>query len=99
MTAYVVVLREEPVRDPAEMAEYQRKAQAGAGQHAMIPLALYGALQPLEGALPDGVVILEFATRGEAEVWYNSDQYQDAAKHRIRSAKHRVFIVDGFQAD
>lgn len=39
MTAYVVVLREEPVRDPAEMAEYQRKAQAGAGQHAMIPLA------------------------------------------------------------
>lgn len=97
MTAYMIVARESPVRDAAEMAEYSRKNRenmAALGQ-TMTPLAVYGRLEALEGDAPDGVVILKFDSVEDAKAWYNSPEYQDALPHRLRAADYRVFIVEG----
>ena len=97
MPAYVIVMREEPVQDPAEMAEYQRKNREKPEERpfALKPLAVYGDLVALEGDAPDGVVMLEFPDLAEAKAWYNSDAYQASLPHRLKAARHRAFIVEG----
>ena len=60
MTAYVVLFREGPVKDPEEMKEYQRLGRARTTTVALTPLVVYGAQTPLEGKAPDGVVVLKF---------------------------------------
>lgn len=96
MPAYIIVYREEPIQDPAAMAEYQRKTREIKTEIRPKPLVVYGAMEALEGEKPDGVVILEFPTVADARAWYNSPDYQAALPHRIKSAKHRAIIVDGF---
>jgi uncharacterized protein (DUF1330 family) len=95
MTAYVIFLREEPVHDPAAMEKYRNSDKSYVKEFTMKPLAVYGALEALEGPLPDGVVMLEFPTVEEARAWYNSPGYQAAAPHRIKAANYRGFIVEG----
>lgn len=97
MPAYIIVLREEPIRDPAAMAEYQRLTREIKTEIKPKPLVIYGAMEALEGTAPDGVVMLEFPTVEDAKAWYNSPDYQAALPHRIKSAKHRAIIVDGFK--
>jgi uncharacterized protein (DUF1330 family) len=96
MAAYIVFVREKPVHNPAEMETYRQKGEGSQEGHAMKPLAVYGALQALEGTPPDGVVILEFPTVAEAKAWYHSPKYSAAAPHRQKAAEYRTFIVEGF---
>ena len=96
MPAYIIVFREEPLRDPAAMAEYQRKTREMKIEIKPKPLVVYGAMEALEGDKPDGVVMLEFPTVEDAKAWYNSPDYQAALPHRLKAAKHRAIIVDGF---
>ena len=96
VAAYVVMLREGPVRDAAEMAEYQRmNREKKSNPVAVEPIVIYGAVQGLEGQAPDGVIILKFATVEEAQAWYNTPEYQAAIPHRKRAADYRGFIVQG----
>ena len=95
MPAYVILLRESPVHDPEAMAEYRRVGEQNRGDSKMVPRAVYGALEALEGETPDGAVILEFPTVEEARAWYYSPGYQAAAPHRLASAEYRSFIVEG----
>jgi uncharacterized protein (DUF1330 family) len=95
MPAYVIVLREGPLRDQAEYDEYQRINQAHPRDPKLKPLAIYGAMQALEGAPPDGLVMLEFPTVEDARAWYESPGYQQAVPHRIASGDWRAFIVEG----
>lgn len=95
MPAYVVILREGPVRDPAEAAQYAEKAPRDVASFKMTPRALYGAIHSLEENPADGVALLEFPTVEDAKAWYHSDAYQAAAPHRIRSAPYRIMIVEG----
>lgn len=68
MSAYLIVYREEPVRDEAAFAEYQRQnREAPRGDHKLAPRVVYGAVHPLEGQVPDGVVMLEFPTVEDAK--------------------------------
>ena len=96
MAAYVIILREEPVKDQAEMNEYLRLI----GENPMDPklkvLALYGASETVLGEAPDGVVIMEFPTMADAKAWYNSPGYTKARAHRHASARHREIFVEGF---
>jgi uncharacterized protein (DUF1330 family) len=59
------------------------------------PLVVYGALEPLEGKAPDGIVMLEFPTVEAAKAWYNSPEYQAAVPHRLKAADYRAVIVQG----
>lgn len=97
MTAYMLLIRDDPVRDPEAMAEYQRmnrenKEQFGA---VMTPLVVYGAVEALEGPKPDGVLVLQFPTVEDAKAWYESPAYQAALPYRKKAADYRAMIVQG----
>lgn len=96
MPAYVIILREEPVKDPAAMAEYQRLISLGPPPENLKLHALYGAQTPLHGEAPDGVVVMEFPTVEDAKAWYDSPRYREARVYRQKAAKHRDIIVEGF---
>lgn len=95
MPAYMIFIRDEPVRDEAAMKEYSRVNREKGGGFPMKPLVAYGAAEGIEGATPDGVVMLEFPTVEDAKAWYNSPGYQEALPHRHKAADYRAFIVQG----
>jgi uncharacterized protein (DUF1330 family) len=77
------------------MAEYQRRTRALPLSIQLAPLAVYGNITPLEGAAPDGAIVLEFPSADEALAWYQSADYQAAIPHRQQAADYDMFIVDG----
>ena len=97
MPAYMLLIRDEPVHDPAEMAQYQRlnRENVAALGATMKPLVIYGAIDALEGPAPDGVLVLQFATVEDAKAWYDSPAYQAALPHRKAAASYRAMIVQG----
>lgn len=95
MPAYILCLREDAVRDPAELAIYSRMNREAPRDPKLTPLVVYGATEALEGHAPDGMVLLQFPTVEDAKAWYNSPQYQAAIPHRKRGADYRVIIVQG----
>jgi uncharacterized protein (DUF1330 family) len=97
MPAYVILIRDEPVRDPDAMARYQQMNWDNAGRFAetLTPLVVYGAVDTLEGATPDGVLLLRFDDLEKAKAWYESPEYQAALPHRLQAADYRAFIVEG----
>jgi uncharacterized protein (DUF1330 family) len=95
MAVYMIFIREEPVRDQAEMEIYSKMNRDQAGEFGLKPLVVYGATEAIEGEAPDGIVLLEFETEEEARAWYNSPAYQAALPHRQKGADYRVMIVQG----
>ncbi len=99
MPAYMIFTREGPVRDAEEMQAYSSANQANGAayvsQFKIKPLAAYGALETIEGAPADGVVLLEFPTANDARAWYESPEYQAAMAHRLKGADYRVLLVEG----
>ena len=99
MPAYMIFTREGPVFDQAEMDAYSasNRAQAGAfvQKFGLKPLAVYGAMETMEGDAPDGVIILQFPTADDARAWYDSPEYQAAAEHRKKGANYRAVLVEG----
>jgi uncharacterized protein (DUF1330 family) len=95
MPAYLFALRKGPVRDADAMAEYQRRTLEIKAVFDMVPRIVYGDVQPLEGAAPDGVILLEFPSIEEARAWYENPEYQNAVPFRQQAADYDVFIVQG----
>lgn len=96
MPAYMIFMREEPVRDPEAMAEYQRMNRENTdGGPKPKPLVVYGAMEAVEGKAPDGMILLEFPTVEDAKAWYNGPGYQAAIPHRMKAADYRAIIVQG----
>jgi uncharacterized protein (DUF1330 family) len=94
MAAYIVFTRESTT-DAAELAAYAREVRATFEGHPIKILAAYGTQEVLEGAAPEGVVIVEFPTIAEARAWYDGPAYQTVVKHRWRGASYRAVIVQG----
>lgn len=92
--AYVVFIKESTL-DGVEMARYQATVGTSFKGHSPSFLAAYGALEVVEGAPAEGVVILEFADMEKARAWYHSTAYQEAARHRFAGAVYRGLIVEG----
>lgn len=99
MAAYMIFIREGAVFDAAAMERYAGMNRENAGSYqarfGIKPLAVYGALETMEGEAPDGVVLLEFATMADARAWYASDEYQAAIEHRKAGANYRAFLFEG----
>ncbi len=95
MPAYLLVLRESPIRNPEAMAEYQRLNRASPRDPNLTPLVVYGRTEALEGEAPDGVILLQFPSVEAARAWYESPAYQEALKHRQLAADHRALIIEG----
>ena len=98
MPAYLIVIREEPIQDEAAFAEYQSRTRKLGGNPTLTPRVIYGAVSGLEGAAPDGVIMLEFPSVEEAQAWYDSPGYQEALPFRLKSSSYRAFIVEGLPA-
>lgn len=96
MAAYILFIRESEVRDPAEMALYRGGHRPALVENfQMKALAAYGAMETLEGAPADGLVILSFPDVETARAWYYSPEYQEAAIHRQKAADYRGFLIEG----
>lgn len=95
MAAYAIFIREGAVSDPEAMARYQSGNRGGVPNPDMKALAVYGAMEQLEGEPADGVVILEFADMAAAREWYFSEDYQSRVPHRMAAAPYRAMLVEG----
>lgn len=94
MAAYIVFMREK-MKDMTSFEQYMEAVPPTLAGHPVRPIALYGRLQMLEGEPIEGAVIAEFADWDAAMKWYNSDEYQEARKHRLKAGDYRVFITEG----
>lgn len=95
MPAYLLFIREDAVRDQAEMELYSQKNREAPRDPGLRPLIVYGALEALEGKAPDGVVLLQFPTAAAAKAWYHSPHYQAARVHRLKGADYRAMLIEG----
>jgi len=66
-----------------------------AGHSARI-LAAYTQFDHLEGDGPvEGVVLAEFPSKAAAKAWYESPEYREVRRHRVRGAKYLGILVEG----
>ena len=56
-----------------------------------------GPVRSLEGEATKRIVMIAFPSVEQAQAWYDSPAYRAIRPIRHRSAKSRVFIVEGFQ--
>ncbi len=54
-----------------------------------------GKIAALEGEAPKGIVVIAFESIEKAQAWYDSPAYREIRPIRHRSAKSRVFILEG----
>ncbi|WP_336952848.1 DUF1330 domain-containing protein [Sphingobium aromaticivastans] len=94
MTAYVIFMRERTT-DQTELDIYASMTPAAREGHSIRALHKYGRFEVREGDPVEGVVVLEFPTFEEAQAWYDSPKYQEAAAHRMKGSDYRMVIVDG----
>ena len=94
MSAYFVMIREKTT-DATSLAEYGPRASLAAQHHPLKPLAIYGALDQLEGDAVEGAVIIEFPDMAAARAWYDSPAYQAAVKFRHAGSKSKAFFIEG----
>ena len=57
-------------------------------------LALDAPVEPLEGAWPGSVVLMEFADMDTAKKWYNSPEYQEILHLRTDNTIDDLILVD-----
>lgn len=98
MPVYMLFIREGAIRDQSEIDQYSRMNREGPRDPKLKPLVVYGAIEAVEGAAPDGMVMLQFPTAEDAKAWYNSPGYQAAIPYRMKGADYRAFIVQGLGA-
>lgn len=55
-----------------------------------------GKVALLEGEPTKRVIVIEFPSMELAQAWYDSPKYQEIRPIRHKSAKSRVFIMEGF---
>ena len=94
MSAYIVFMREKTL-DQAELEAYWARVEATMEGIPLKVHAAYGKHITLEGPDVEGVVIAEFPSLEDANNWYYSPAYQEAAQFRHRGAVYRGLIVEG----
>lgn len=94
MTAYAIFIQER-TRNAAEMQTYVELLRPLLGESGGTVLAVHGPQDVLEGAAPEGVVMVSFLTMEAARAFYDSPKYQAAVKHRFLGADYRSFIIGG----
>lgn len=94
MPAYLVLIREKTI-DADELAKYGPEARSAGEGHPLKPLALYGAIDHLEGKPIEGAVIIEFPDMEAARTWYDSPAYQAAARRRRAGSLSQAFFIEG----
>jgi uncharacterized protein (DUF1330 family) len=96
MAAYFISFRDK-MHDAGRYGAYLAKATPTVlAQEGAKVIVGNGALTPLEGSPPDGVVIIEFPNVAAARAWYESPEYQAVVGERLAATEGRAVIVEGF---
>jgi uncharacterized protein (DUF1330 family) len=94
MAAYVIVT--ETVNDENMFDEYRKQVPATLAPFGGKFIVRGGKLTVHEGKWPHKrTVVIEFASRAQAEGWYNSPAYRQIIDLRLRSSAGDFVIVDG----
>jgi uncharacterized protein (DUF1330 family) len=87
------VLVDVDVTDPQAYQAYKEAAERAVAAHEVAAAMRGGATEVLEGGrTPGRVVVLEFPSVAAARAWFDSPQYQAAAKLR-RAASTASFVL------
>lgn len=87
------------VTDAEAYSGYQALAPAAFAKFGARFLARGGAAETLEGEAWQRHVVIEFDSKDQALACYNSDEYQDARRHRAAACHASIAIVEGLPAD
>jgi uncharacterized protein (DUF1330 family) len=94
MAAYVIV--ETDVSDPERYERYKAAATDAVAAAGGRYVVRGGELAVLEGDWrPSRLVVLEFEDLAAARRWYESEDYQEAKRHREGAARFRMVAVQG----
>jgi len=93
MNAYVI--GEVEVTDPAVYDDYRKQVLATITKYGGRFLARGGKSEPLEGAAPKRMVVLEFPSYEQALKWYRSPEYAPLITLRQKGSKGRLVLVEG----
>lgn len=94
MAAYIIALIN--IHDPDKYQEYAKRAGPAATKHGGKFLVRGGAKAVLEGAIPfERIIVDEFKDVDAARRFFNSPEYQEAAKYRLGAADFNAVIVEG----
>jgi uncharacterized protein (DUF1330 family) len=90
------VVGELDITDPVAYQQYAAKSPAIVAAHGGEYLIRGGSkVTPLEGEPPKRFVVIQYESVEKALEWYNSPDYAAIRPIREKSAKSRVFIVEG----
>ena len=92
-----VYIAEFEVTDPAGLKPYSARVQSTLDPFGGRFIKRGGAIAPLEGEAPKGMVMIAFDTMEKAQAWYDSPAYREIRPIRQRSAKTRAYIVEGLR--
>ncbi|GCF10671.1 DUF1330 domain-containing protein [Dictyobacter arantiisoli] len=96
MAAYLV-FDVEKITDVEMMMEYRRLAAPTLKEYGVKFLVEGGGpYEVIEGERPtQGLVILQFEDTDHFRRWFNSSEYQEARKLRLRSSTAQVILIEG----
>jgi uncharacterized protein (DUF1330 family) len=94
MATFIVFTRLR-TKDQAQMEIYSQKGAGTVAGHKITPHVVYGKQTIVEGPAHEGIAVMSFPSRAEAEAWYNSPAYQEAKRYRNAGADYSVTIVEG----
>ena len=96
MPGYVVA--EVDVTDPATFKQYSDKAPGTIAQYGGHYVIRGGKNTSIEGDAPKRFVVIQFESVEKAKAWEDSPEYSAIKPIRHKSAKSRVFIIEGAAA-
>lgn len=92
------VVAEVDVTDPATFAKYAAKAPGTIAQYGGHYVIRGGKFDSIEGDAPKRFVVIQFDSVEKAKAWEDSPEYNAIKPIRHSSAKSRVFIIEGADA-
>jgi uncharacterized protein (DUF1330 family) len=89
------VVAEVDVTDPATFKQYSDKAPGTIAQYGGHYVIRGGKNTSIEGDAPKRFVVIQFENVEKAQAWEDSPEYSAIKPIRHKSAKSRVFIIEG----
>jgi uncharacterized protein (DUF1330 family) len=96
--AKAYVIGQVTVNSPEGYVNYSQHVQGTLDKYGGKYLVRGGNSTQVEGTEQGNrKVVIEFASREAAEIWYNSPEYQVIVPHRKANSVGHIAIVDGFE--
>ncbi len=94
-TAPAFYVAEFEVTDPEGLQAYSARVESTFAPFGGRFIKRGGRTVPLEGDAPKGIVVIAFDSVEKAQAWYDSPAYREILPIRHRSARSRVYILEG----